>query len=149
MKGDLIPFVVVVGWVAFISPFMIILLGLIASEVEARNDQWGESKKDKIRDGVFLTIFASAVSYLAWRFVEINPLKTVAVLLAVRIAYFDYRVSYLLIKNKVIVGHWFTYSGKTAKWDKVISKVNPWVRLAVRIVFFACCLLFFLIDRSS
>ena len=121
--------------------YIIILLGLIASEVEARNDQWGESKKDKIRDAILLTIFASIVSYLAWQFVDVNPLKTVAVLLAVRIAYFDYRVSYLLIKNKIIVGKWFLYSGKTAKWDKLISKVNPWLRLVVRVIIFALALL--------
>jgi len=143
MKGDLTPFVVVVGWVAFISPFMIILLGLIASEVEARNDQWGESKKDKLRDAIFLTIFASAVSYLAWRFVDVNPLKTIAVLLAVRIAYFDYRVSYLLIKNKVIVGHWWSYSGKTAFTDRLTGRVHWGIRLGLRVLIFITALFFF------
>ena len=127
--------------------WLILLAGLIASEVETRNDQWGESKKDKLRDAIFLTIFASAVSYLAWRFVHVNPLKTIAVLLAVRIAYFDYRVSYLLIRNKIIVGKWFSYSGKTAKWDRLISKVNPWVRFAVRVALFAGSLILFLSSR--
>ena len=124
--------------------WVIVFLGLIASEVEARNDQWGESKKDKIRDAIFLTIFASIVSYLAWSFADVNPLKMVAVLLAVRIAYFDYRVSYLLIKNKVIVGKWWSYSGQTAKWDRLVAKIHPWLRFVARLVLFAGSLTLFL-----
>lgn len=114
--------------------WLLILAGLAASEIEARNDQHGESKKDKIRDGVYLTIFASLLSYLSWRLADVHPLKTIAVLLAVRVLYFDYRVSYLLIKNGVISGHWFDYVGKTSWFDvNVTSKVNPWLRLVLRV----------------
>jgi hypothetical protein len=125
--------------------WLLILLGLIASEVEARNDQWGESKKEKIRDAIFLIIFASVVSYLAWQFAAVNPLKTVVVLLAVRIAYFDYRVSYLLIRNKVIVGKWWSYSGKTAFTDRLTGRVHWGIRLGLRVVIFAGAVVYYTI----
>lgn len=125
--------------------WLLILLGLAASEIEARNDQHGESKKDKIRDGVYLTIFASLVCYLSWRLADVHPLKTIAVLLALRVLYFDYRVSYLLIKNGVIAGKWWSYTGKTAKWDRLIAKVNWRVRLVLRVVILAGSIALFLI----
>ncbi len=129
---------------AFISA-VVIILGLIASEVEARNDQWGESKTGKFWDAVFLTIFLSLVGWIAYAIDSIHPLKTIVLLLSVRICYFDYRVSYLLIRNKVIVGHWFTYTGKTSRWDKLISKLNPWAMLAIRVCLFFFSVVWFLI----
>lgn len=124
--------------------WLVILLGLVAVEVEARNDQHGESKKDKVRDAFVLAIAASCLCLLLYWLGNVHPLKTIALLLGVRVLVFDYRATYLLIKNKVIVGNWWSYTGKTARWDKLISRIPPWLRLLARVILFAASLIWFL-----
>lgn len=124
--------------------WLVILLGLVAVEVEARNDQHGESKSDKVRDAFVLTIAASCLCLLLWWLADVNPLKTIALLLGVRVLVFDYLITYLLIKNGVVVGHWFSYMGKTAFTDRIISKVNPWLRFALRLCLFGVACWWFL-----
>lgn len=119
-------------------------MGLAAVIVEAICDRKGEYKRGKIRDAIGLTIAASLICLIAYWLGDVPPLNTLVLLLGIRLLVFDYLVSYLLIKNKVIVGHWFTYSGKTAKWDGLISKINPWVRLALRALLFCLALWWFL-----
>jgi len=122
-----------------------ILIGsLLAVVIEALGDRRGEDRKGKIRDAIGLTIAASLISLIACWLGDVNPLKTLALVLGVRVLVFDYFSQWLLIKHDVIVGHWFFYDGKTAYFDRLVSKINPWVRLALRIVLFALALLLYL-----
>lgn len=124
--------------------WLVILLGLVAVEVEARNDQHGESKKDKVRDAFALAIAASCLCLLLYWLGDVHPLKTIALLLGVRVLVFDYRVQALLIKNGVIVGHWWSYLGKTAFTDRLVAKVPPWLRLLVRLCLFGLSVWWFI-----
>lgn len=123
---------------------IILISGLVAVVVEAWNDQHGESKKDKVRDAFVLAIAASCLSLLSYWIADVHPLKTIALLLGVRVLVFDYLVTYLLIKNKVIAGNWFDYMGKTAFTDRLVAKVPAWLRLLVRVCLFAASLIWFL-----
>jgi len=124
--------------------WLVILWGLLAAILESYNDRLGETKKDKIADGVYLAIATSCLCLLVWILDRTNPLKVIPLVLAVRVLVFDYLVTYLLIRNGVIVGNWFSYTGKTSKWDKLISRVNPFVRLGLGVAVFALSLWWFL-----
>ena len=104
---------------------------------EVWNDRNGESKKDKVKDAIITAVmWLILVSVARWLFVT-PVVGSLALLIGIRIMFFDYLVQYVLIKRHVIVGHWFTYTGKTAKWDRMIAKINPWVRFALRVAIFS------------
>ena len=107
-------------------------------------DRKGETAEGKRKDFWWSLLVSIVLSGFAYFYAGIGPLQSIALLIAWRVLLFDYLVTYLLIKNDVIVGHWFTYTGKTSRWDKIISKVNPWVRLSIRIALFVLSVLLFL-----
>ena len=104
---------------------------------EIWNDRNGETAKDKIRDVLITSILYAIIMIALWWVNETHPLKSLALMLGIRVAFFDYAIQYVLIKRGVIHGHWFTYSGKTSWFDRKVSKVNSWLRLAVRVILFA------------
>lgn len=114
-----------------------ILICIIPTALEIIDDARGESKKGKIRDFILAVIFYAGMAWFNWQVFEVHPLKSIALMLGVRVMFFDYVVQYVLIRRGVIHGHWFTYTGKTARFDRLIARVNPWVRLAVRVVLLA------------
>ena len=111
---------------------------------ESYLDRKGETSDGKRKDTLWLLFVALLLSAFLWRLSGVPPWKTVALLLGWRVLIMDYLVSYLLIKNDVIVGNWFTYTGKTSKFDKLIAGINPWLRFIVRVVLFAASLVWFL-----
>lgn len=113
------------------------ILCILPTVLEIIDDARGELKKGKVRDFILAVIFYSGIALFNWQVFEIHPLKSIALMLGVRVMFFDYVVQYVLIKRGVITGHWFFYQGKTAKWDRVISYLNPWVVLAVKVIVFA------------
>lgn len=112
-----------------------VVLCLLPTLWEIWNDRDGETKKDKTRDLIVSVILYAAVALINW-LLDIHPLKSLALTFGFRVLVFDYAVQWLLIRRGVIHGHWFTYTGKTARFDRLIARVNPWVRLAVRVVAF-------------
>jgi hypothetical protein len=131
----------------YVTLTYVFVVSLVAVVREAKLDQWGEDKSDKIEDGVALAMLTFCLCFLAWIVNKTNPLKVIAVVLGVRVLVFDYLVSYLLIKNKIIVGHWFTVTGKTARWDRLVARIHPWLRFVARLVLFALALTLFLSSR--
>lgn len=117
---------------------------LLPTLFEAWTDRHGESKEGKTSDALWLGFVALLLSVGLWLLLSVQPLKTIALLLGWRLLVFDYLTHALLIRNDVIVGSWYNYTGKTSKWDKIISKVNWKVRLAVRTILFALSLWWFL-----
>lgn len=111
---------------------------LIPVFYEVINDKFGESKKDKVKDALWLLIAAVVIMALFWWLFDINPLKIGAMILGWRILVFDYLMNIFL--KEFSESHeninWFTYMGTTAFTDRLISKINPWIRLAVRVVLF-------------
>lgn len=104
---------------------------------EVYDDRHGENKKGKVKDLVIVAVLYVVIALAFWWLSETHPLKSLALMLGIRILIFDYLVQYVLIKNGVISGHWFFVKGKTAKWDRVISHLNPWIVLGLRVLFFA------------
>jgi hypothetical protein len=125
--------------------WLILIAGLAAVVVEAWNDRFGETKKGKIKDAAYLAIATSCLCLLAWLLDRTHPLKVIALVLGVRVLAFDYLVQYLLIKNKVIFGKWWSYSGKTAKWDRLTGRVHWGIRLGLRVVIIARAVVYYTI----
>ena len=120
-----------------------VVLCLLPTVWEIWNDRDGETKKDKTRDLIVSVILYAAVALINW-LLDIHQLKSLALTFGFRVLVFDYAVQWLLIRRGVIHGHWFYYRGKTAKWDRVIKYLNPWIVLAVRVVVFALAVWWFL-----
>lgn len=125
----------------------LIFLSFLPVPAEAWSERKGESKKSKVKDALLLALYALALSLLGWKFVSVNPLKTVGLIIGFRILMFDYFVHFLLKRysesHKNI--NVFTYSGTTAVFDRLVSRVNPVVRLVVRLLVFAIAVLAFLL----
>jgi hypothetical protein len=120
----------------------IYFLALIPTLYEAISDRFGESKKDKISDfwlAFSCSIFAATILWM----LGYNPILFLMMVIAWRVLCFDYLVQYLLIRKGVIVGHWFTYNGKTSWFDQLVSKVHPVLRLVIRVAFFVGCSFYF------
>lgn len=121
----------------------IALLCLAPTIYEAISDRKGESKRDKFWDGLILvgySVLLAGGAYLsghAW-------VPVIGLILGFRVLVFDYLIQYLLIKNKVIVGHWFTYNGKTSWFDKLAAKIHPVIRFVLRMVVFALAVWWYL-----
>lgn len=113
--------------------------------IEAYLDRHGETKEGKRKDTLASLGVALVLVVAGYYFLGSEPLKVLALLLGWRVLIFDYLVTYLLIKNDVIVGKWWDYCGKTAKWDQVVCKVNWKVRLSIRVLLFVAALWWFLI----
>lgn len=110
---------------------------------ELYNDRNGENKKDKIKDTAIFLVVVGLIAGLSYWLGQ-SPVSAILLILGIRVMFFDYAIHYLLIKNKVIVGHWFTYNGNTSFIDRLISGVHPVLRFAARvIVFLASIFLFF------
>lgn len=124
---------------------LVILLCFAPTVWEIIDDARGETRKDKIRDAVIAAGLYSVIALALWWILETHPLKSLALMIAIRVMFFDYVIAYVLIRRGVIKGSWFRYVGKTARWDRALSKVNPWTKLALRIVIFAGSVTYFLL----
>lgn len=114
--------------------------------MEAYLDRHGEQKTGKRKDSIWLTVVALCLCLIAWILAKVNPLKTLAVFLAVRILSIDYLINWFLKKyhedfKKINI---FSYIGKTALTDRIISKVHPTVRLVARALLFGAAVWYYL-----
>lgn len=114
--------------------------------VEAWPERKGESKKSKTKDAILLALYALVLSLLGWKFEQVNPLKTVALILSFRILSFDYIVHALLKKYSERHKHiniW-TYMGESTHWwDQAVNKIHPGLRLVIRLALFLAALWWF------
>ena len=124
-------------------PWIILFVYLIPTLFEAFQDRNGETKKDKRKDLLWLVVAGAVIVWLAWLVLDKSPVRSAFMIIGWRVLVFDYLVQYILIKNKVIVGHWFTYTGKTARWDRIISRVHPVARFVIRLSVFALAVLYY------
>lgn len=113
---------------------LIILICSLPTFWEVYNDRNGETKRDKQRDAMITMGLYMAIALALIHYVEVH--KSLTLMLAIRLLIFDYVIHYVLIRRGVIRGHWFTYVGKTPEFDQLVRKINPWVRLAIRVVVF-------------
>ncbi len=113
------------------------ILTFLPTVWEIWNDRNGETKKDKAQDAIVAIILYAAITLICMWMWAIPPVKSLSMMLAIRVMLFDYIIHYILIQRGVIVGNWFTYTGKTSTFDKLIAKINPWIRLLLRVAVFA------------
>lgn len=118
---------------------------------EIYNDRHGDLNKssDVIWRIVIGLLAALAVSHLNLiRFVIAFNLS-----MAINFLLFDYLIAYILIRNgtleppKGVKYHWWSYIAKSGFVDNVPFwiKLNLWVKLAIRVVYFGISLLLYLI----
>jgi len=125
--------------------WVIFFVCLIPAIYEAYTDRFGESKKDKIIDGILLVAGSLVIAGVSWWFGQ-NPLSVLLLIFAWRVLLFNQVVNWFLKRysgNHNDINIW-TYIGTTSPIDKIISKVNPVVRLAVRVVVFGFAVWWFL-----
>lgn len=122
----------------------LIFLFSMPSIVEAWFDRNGEARAGKIKDSLILIGVSLLLSLAVWLLLRIPMLKSIALLVAWRLLIFDYLSAYLLIRNGVIVGKWWGYSGKTSKWDGIIAHIDWRLRLLIRVILFGVATVFFL-----
>jgi len=70
--------------------------------------------------------------------------RSVALALAIHFMFFDYGIAFVLIKRKIIVGHWFTYLGSKGM-DNISAwrRMDPRLRLLARVLVFTGALTFY------
>ena len=126
--------------------WLVILWGLTAAALEAWNDRKGETKKDKIADGVYLAIATSCLCLLVWVLDRTNPLKVIAVVLGVRLLFFDYLTHALLKRfseSHKDINIW-TYVGKTSFTDRnILSRIHWRIVLLARVLIFVAALVLY------
>lgn len=88
----------------------------------------------------------AAVALVNWWWLEVHPLRSLALTFGFRVILFDYLVQYVLIKRGVIRGKWWSYHGKTSAIDVALRRVNWRIILVFKIlVFIATIWVFFYI----
>ena len=112
---------------------------------EAFSDRFGETKGDKIVDAGLLVAYSALLAGGAW-WLGYRPLPVIGLILGWRILTFDYITNLFL--QEFSEGHkninWFTFVGTTSFTDRIISKIHPVVRLAVRVVLFGLAVLWYI-----
>ena len=122
---------------------------MIALLWEVWNDRHGDLNKAKdvpIR-GLLIIIEAALLNYFFHKPIITSLLLSTAIFFLL----FDYLVTYVLIRNKVIeprIGgsySWFTYTGKKGLFDTMNWwKFSPWIRLGIKLAYFFVALVLFI-----
>jgi hypothetical protein len=110
-----------------------IFITLIPTLYEAYSDRFGESKKNKLLDTLWLVVVALTIAGVAWWLGQ-RPLPVIGLMLIWRVTTFDYIVHAFL--KRYSEGHkkiniW-KFSGTTAFWDRIASRIPPMWRLLIR-----------------
>lgn len=116
--------------------WLILALCFAPTIIEAILDRFGETRKGKRKDFIWLSLVALALVGASWR-LGYNPLAVLLLLLVIRFAVFDYLVHWFLKRYSENHGHiniW-QYTGKSTHWhDQIAAKVHPVLRLVIRVV---------------
>ncbi len=126
--------------------YFILIAGLLAVVVESYLDRHGETKSGKLKDSFWLAVTALGVSLIACAVASVNPLKTIALILGVRVLVFDTLVNWFLKRNSEShkdINIW-TYVGKTSFTDRnILSRIPWWIVLLARVLIFAAALVLY------
>jgi hypothetical protein len=119
---------------------------MIATIWEVWNDKFGDTNKSY--DVAMRTLLLIAEALLL-RLVLHKPFFVCLMLsTAVFFLFFDYLVTYVLIRNKVIEvpgAHWFSYTAKRGWFDNLgWWKSNPLIRLGIKLAYFIISLILFI-----
>lgn len=117
-----------------------VLFCFLPTIYEIIDDRNGETKKDKVRDFFIAAILYAVIALVNWWMFETLPLRSLALTFAIRLAFFDYVIAYVLIRRGVIVGKCWNYRGKTARFDRLIARIDWRVLMAARVIAFASAL---------
>jgi hypothetical protein len=118
---------------------LVLIFFIIPVIVEVISDAHGDYNK-KI-DVLFRMIFIVGISLIIHFLGYANFFAAVNVGVAIHFLLFDYVVTSVLIKNKVIEvsgAHWFSYMGRSSKVDNISfwRNIKPWGRFAIRLGYF-------------
>jgi hypothetical protein len=119
---------------------------MIATIWEVYQDRHGDLNKS---DDVAWRVFLIVIEALAVTAITHKPL-IVSLLLSSAVFFltFDYLVTYVLIRNKVIEvpgAHWFSYTGKKGWFDNLkLWRFSPWIRLGIKLAYFTISLILFI-----
>lgn len=118
---------------------------MIATIWETWNDRKGDFNKGF--DVFIRVILFTLEAYILHLIFDKSVLVSLVIPFAVFFLTFDYLVAAVLIKNKVIVGHWFSVTGKKGAVDNIgfWKRMNPWAKLGVRSVVFIATVLIFVL----
>lgn len=113
--------------------------------VEVANDAHGDFDKDA--DTIKRLLMMSAATLLtAW--LTDRTWSPLLMTFGIFFFFFDYLVTYYLLKNKVVEikgATWYNYLGKIGRFDnfKLWKRMHPNYRLLIRVVVFATALYFY------
>lgn len=113
--------------------YVFILIYWLPTWIEGYLDRKGETKKSKRNDTIWLIVVAIGITGGAWAS-GFNPWTAPLFIFIWRVCTFDYIVHYFL--KKYSEGHkniniW-KFSGTTAFWDRIVSRIPPMWRLLIR-----------------
>lgn len=119
---------------------------MIATIWEVWNDRHGDLNKST---DVYIRIVLLWVEAFVLKFIFHKPSWAAFILSsAIFFMFFDYLVTYVLIRNKVIEvpgAHWFTYTAKGGLFDNMEWwKFSPWIRFGVKLAYFFVSLVLFI-----
>jgi hypothetical protein len=119
---------------------------MIATIWEVWNDRYGDLNKGwDVVVRINLLVIEAGIPHFAFdkTFFVCLMLST-----AVFFLLFDYLITYVLIRNKVIEvpgAHWFSYTGKKGWFDNLgWWKRSAWIRLGIKLAYFIISLILFI-----
>lgn len=116
-------------------PFILMLAPTI---IEVFFDRNGEGRTDKTRDAIVAVIMYAAVALVNWWWLDVHPLRSLALTFGFRVILFDYAITWVLRRNGVINNNAkiFSYLGKTSRIDtnRLWIMIGAWGRFIVRII---------------
>ena len=128
--------------------WLIIFITGLFNPVEGYLDRFGEKRKGKVKDTVWLVIAAACLLGLAWWLFDIRPFWPALLIGVWSVTAFDY-IAHAFLK-RYSVGHkdiniWKFTGTTTYWWDQAVSKVDWRIRILVRVLVFATAVLAFLL----
>lgn len=133
------------GHALAVALYIVTLVVAVAWEV--RDDRDGDVEwYDRLKDLLFRALWWSASICYAEFYFGKPLLPSAAMVAASFVLFFDYLMAYYLIKRRIVYGHWFSYLSKKKWTDQIQAHFNPWVRLLLKIVVFACAVMWFVVS---
>lgn len=135
----------ILGHVAILLGYLMTLVAPVAREVW--DDAHGDAEVSNRFLDLFFRTFLMFVSVLYASFAFDKPWQASAPLsVAFFLATFDYVVAYYLIRNKVVVGHWFSYLSLKKWTDEVQALIPAWARFILKLAALACAIMWFVVS---
>lgn len=123
---------------------------MIATIWEVYNDRHGDFNKGA---DVVIRVIYLIIDSLILRLIFQKPfLDSLLLSTAIFFFFFDYAITYVLIKNgtleppRGVKYHWFSYMGKVGVFDNLAFwRKSPWLRFGIKLAYLIATLIIFLI----